>query len=123
MKNGIASFFGGNLITFPYVKSPPLKKIQCMVCHKPMDFIMQLYCPIGDSKYHRTLYFFVCINNPCQLNGNNWKVLRSQYLMKCDQNSQAKLVCGTNWCVDYEANNSSDEESWGQDVEQNPEVC
>ncbi|CAI2729471.1 unnamed protein product [Schistosoma spindalis] len=113
------SFFGGNLITFPHVEPPPVDKIQCMVCRKPMDFIMQLYCPIGDSKYHRALYIFVCINGPCQSSGNNWKVLRSQYFIKFDQDSQLKPC--TDWCAEYQ-NDSSDGESWGQDADKGSEI-
>ncbi|CAH8542913.1 unnamed protein product [Heterobilharzia americana] len=77
--------FGGNLITFPSIKPPSDEKIQCVQCHEPMDFLMQLYCPIGDSKYHRNLYFFVCLKQSCQVSGSNWKVLRSQYFTNSDQ--------------------------------------
>ncbi|TNN05287.1 Programmed cell death protein [Schistosoma japonicum] len=116
--NSFDSFFGGNLITFPSVKPPSLDKIQCILCHNSMDFLMQLYCPIGDSKYHRALYIFVCLKAPCQASGNNWKVLRSQHFTEFDRNPQSKPC--THWCT--EDDDDLDGESWGQDIGRNIEI-
>ncbi|CAH8858364.1 unnamed protein product [Trichobilharzia szidati] len=107
--------FGGDLITLPSIQPPPLEKIKCMQCSESMDFLMQLYCPIGDSEYHRNLYFFVCLKRPCQVSGNNWRVLRSQCIADIGEDSKSKSC--TSWCAEFGAEDDDDEasdgESWG----------
>ncbi|KAK3091203.1 hypothetical protein FSP39_017923 [Pinctada imbricata] len=58
----------------------PEKLPCCPNCGNTLLLIMQLYCPLGDSCYHRTLYIFACKNKSCWSSPTSWLVLRSQIL-------------------------------------------
>ena len=40
--------------------SPPPSHPMCPMCKKEQVLIVQLYCPLPQSAYHRTLYVFAC---------------------------------------------------------------
>ncbi|XP_041361766.1 programmed cell death protein 2-like isoform X2 [Gigantopelta aegis] len=48
-----------------------------------MHHVLQIYCPLKNSPYHRVLYIFTCINRPCWSTPHSWKVMRCQ-LMDAD---------------------------------------
>ncbi|KAF7260388.1 hypothetical protein EG68_02327 [Paragonimus skrjabini miyazakii] len=72
------SFVGGSLISFDDIPLPPDHLLICRTCGHHMCFIAQIYCPLTNSGYHRSVYLFVCLRKRCQLEGFNWTALRSQ---------------------------------------------
>lgn len=55
---------------------------KCDLCGRMSWFICQLYCPLANSQYHRTLYVFACCNESCKNKDGSWSVLRFQSLTK-----------------------------------------
>lgn len=51
----------------------------CTCCSRPMSQILQIYCPLSDSSYHRALYIFGCTLPGCNEVGS-FKVFRAQVL-------------------------------------------
>ncbi|KAF5403476.1 Programmed cell death protein 2 [Paragonimus heterotremus] len=72
------SFVGGCLISLSNIPLPPDHLLICRTCGHHMCFIAQIYCPLTNSGYHRSVYLFVCLRRRCQLEGFNWTALRSQ---------------------------------------------
>ncbi|KAA3675858.1 pre-rRNA-processing protein TSR4 [Paragonimus westermani] len=72
------SFVGGSLISFSNIPLPPGHLLICRTCGHHMCFFAQIYCPLANSGYHRSVYLFVCLRKRCQLEGFNWTAFRSQ---------------------------------------------
>ncbi|KAF8564670.1 hypothetical protein P879_06177 [Paragonimus westermani] len=72
------SFVGGSLISFNNIPLLPGHLLICRTCGHQMCFFAQIYCPLANSGYHRSVYLFVCLRKHCQLEGFNWTALRSQ---------------------------------------------
>ncbi|KAL7639466.1 UNVERIFIED_CONTAM: hypothetical protein RMT77_009967 [Armadillidium vulgare] len=53
---------------------------KCFYCKKKLLLVVQLYAPLENSHYHRTLYVFACINPSCWNRSQSWVCLRSQVL-------------------------------------------
>ncbi|KAK2584828.1 hypothetical protein KPH14_007140 [Odynerus spinipes] len=51
---------------------------QCRLCGLYQLLALQLYAPLENSKYHRTLYIFACINPNCWNHNESWTCLRVQ---------------------------------------------
>ncbi|XP_074650957.1 programmed cell death protein 2-like [Tubulanus polymorphus] len=51
---------------------------RCTHCNKALILVLQLYCPLDLSEYHRTLYIFVCPSKICSNQQYGWKVFRCQ---------------------------------------------
>nr|CAB3264722.1 programmed cell death protein 2-like [Phallusia mammillata] len=63
----------------------------CLRCGCPQLLVVQVYCPLENSKYHRTIYLFCCPNKTCWSENNGWMVLRIQSLeVKHKQEKTAK---------------------------------
>ncbi|WAQ95843.1 PDD2L-like protein [Mya arenaria] len=58
-------------------KVPP-----CEVCRGRTVLVVQLYCPLEGSLYHRTLYIFACPRQPCWNKTQGWIVYRCQQLVQ-----------------------------------------
>lgn len=58
---------------------PSTEQLQCVECHYPLSFLLQIYCPLDDitDAFHRTLYVFVCRSKGCKRQGDG-KVFRMQ---------------------------------------------
>jgi len=56
--------------------------LTCRLCNQSntVKLILQIYCPLANSRYHRTLYIFACTNITCWDNSKAWKVFRLQSL-------------------------------------------
>ncbi|XP_072136094.1 LOW QUALITY PROTEIN: programmed cell death protein 2-like [Mobula birostris] len=55
--------------------------LECPHCHVCTDFLahlVQVYCPLEGSSYHRTLNVWACLQPGCWGRSESWKVLRSQ---------------------------------------------
>ncbi|XP_067135742.1 programmed cell death protein 2-like [Centruroides vittatus] len=53
--------------------------LKCKLCGQKMILVVQLYCPLGNSLYHRTLYVFCCIDRSCWNKQESWQVYRNQF--------------------------------------------
>ncbi|KAL8194612.1 UNVERIFIED_CONTAM: hypothetical protein K2H54_026019, partial [Gekko kuhli] len=74
---GVASKLGGVPDHVPSVTpAHPL----CGICGAGLMHVVQLYCPLEGSPFHRVLNVFACAGESCWGKSESWKVLRSQYL-------------------------------------------
>lgn len=53
---------------------------RCRLCSAVMAHVVQVYCPLAASPYHRTLNVFACPGPQCSGQPESWRVLRSQCL-------------------------------------------
>ncbi|KAB5565567.1 hypothetical protein PHYPO_G00243060 [Pangasianodon hypophthalmus] len=90
---------------------------QCTLCGGFLSHVVQVYCPLATSPYHRTINVFACTAPQCHGKLESWKVLRSQCLeseiketSEC-QSSDRTAVSTTDWC--------DDADDWGMDSEEN----
>ena len=54
---------------------------RCRLCSAVMAHVVQVYCPLAASPYHRTLNVFACPGPQCSGQPESWRVLRSQCLV------------------------------------------
>ncbi|KAK7896211.1 hypothetical protein WMY93_021536 [Mugilogobius chulae] len=89
----------------------------CSRCGSALVHVVQVYCPLEGSPYHRTLHVFACPGDDCSGRSECWKVLRSQCLeadtARCRTPPQELSMSATDWCA------SADD--WGMDEEQEQE--
>jgi len=50
----------------------------CSQCQQPQILVAQIYCPLENSTFHRSLYIFCCIKKQCWISSNGWTVCRCQ---------------------------------------------
>ncbi|XP_070764137.1 programmed cell death protein 2-like [Enoplosus armatus] len=53
---------------------------RCARCGAPLAHVVQVYCPLEASPYHRNLHLFACPGAECSGGPECWRVLRSQCL-------------------------------------------
>lgn len=53
---------------------------RCSRCGAALFHVVQVYCPLEASPYHRTLNLFACHEEDCSGRSESWRVLRSQSL-------------------------------------------
>ncbi|XP_015590316.1 programmed cell death protein 2-like [Cephus cinctus] len=75
---------------------------QCRLCGLYQLLALQLYVPLDNSKYHRTLYIFACINPNCWNQNESWSCLRVQSLEEttntcCTESSTVTVPSTANW--------------------------
>ncbi|XP_055603152.1 programmed cell death protein 2-like [Uranotaenia lowii] len=76
----------------------------CPLCGQNRPLIIQIYAPLENSQFHRTLYIFSCLNAPCSTQSQSWLCIRTQALEKSPIENEAshvvKAVNPTNisWC-------------------------
>lgn len=58
--------------------SPPSPR--CGRCGAPLAHVVQVYCPLEASPYHRNLHLFACPGADCGGRPESWRALRSQRL-------------------------------------------
>lgn len=80
---------------------------KCRLCGDPQALVAQIYCPLDDSPYHRTIYVLCCVKPECWSKCLGWTVLRQ---MSFDENVGRKSASieRETWGVD--------EDSWGDDT-------
>ncbi|KAL6106182.1 pdcd2l [Pungitius sinensis] len=94
----------------PHVCPPPPR---CARCGAPLTHVVQVYCPLGGSPYHRNLHLFACPRAACSGRADGWKVLRSQSLEEAPSRpdpAQEAPRPATDWC------DSADD--WGVEEEE-----
>lgn len=79
---------------------------QCRLCGGFLSHVVQIYCPLAVSLYHRTINVFACTAPQCHGQLESWKVCRSQCLeseikeSSACQGSLREPVATTDWCDD-----------------------
>ncbi|XP_066149738.1 programmed cell death protein 2-like [Euwallacea fornicatus] len=63
---------------YPYCTAKFDQHIICPLCKIPCRLIVQIYAPLENSTFHRTLYVFACINTICWNRQESWTCLRVQ---------------------------------------------
>jgi len=72
---------GGKPVWLNPAKAPSPSTLQCSSCLEPLQFVLQIYCPLDDitSAFHRSLYVFACRHARCiETNASSVKCIRSQ---------------------------------------------
>ncbi|XP_014681714.1 PREDICTED: programmed cell death protein 2-like [Priapulus caudatus] len=81
----------------------------CPFCGQMLLLTVQIYCPLGGSAYHRTLYIFCCIAPTCWNKSESWKVIRTQTIDTEVEavSTSAKASVADQWCLS--------EDDWGDE--------
>ncbi|XP_051835682.1 programmed cell death protein 2-like isoform X2 [Antechinus flavipes] len=103
--------------------SVPAPRPSCGSCGAEMAHIVQVYCPLEGSPFHRLLHVFTCVHSDCVGQPCSWKVFRSQYLQMQEEYTQdSKLkqkeennIAVKDWCEGAE--------DWGDDSGSDPAPC
>ncbi|XP_015667564.1 programmed cell death protein 2-like [Protobothrops mucrosquamatus] len=96
----------------------PVAHPACGSCGAGLLHVVQVYCSLEGSPYHRVINVFACATKSCWGNSESWKVLRSQYLQVprkeiqdcAGKQEQERTQAATDWC------NGADD--WGEDCEE-----
>ncbi|XP_043084180.1 programmed cell death protein 2-like isoform X2 [Puntigrus tetrazona] len=103
----------------------------CALCQRGLAQVVQVYCPLAASPYHRTINVFACISPQCSGKPESWIVLRSQCLeddVKAKQDNKPTACTGssmsrTDWCDGADDWGMDDEERVAESGAQKPNVC
>lgn len=93
-----------------------LSSPQCRLCGLYQLLAFQLYAPLDNSKYHRTLYIFACINSNCWNQNESWTCLRIQHL---EDEAKTSVLDSGSVNVPSTAAWLSDADDWGDNVNDN----
>ncbi|XP_021095413.1 programmed cell death protein 2-like isoform X2 [Heterocephalus glaber] len=108
-----ASKLGGVPDVLPALAAP---RPECERCRQPLVLVVQVYCPLEGSPFHRQLHVFACARPRCgDCGARSWKVFRSQCLEvreKETQDAQENDLAAENWCEGAD--------DWGSDSEEVP---
>lgn len=102
---------------------------RCRSCSAPLALVVQVYCPLEASLFHRNLHLFACSRAECSGQSECWTVLRSQGLDAAQTSSrstppQEVAPAATSWCEGADDWGMEGEESggaWGS-LQQTTEV-
>ncbi|XP_049430139.1 programmed cell death protein 2-like isoform X1 [Epinephelus fuscoguttatus] len=102
---------------------------RCSRCGAPLLHVVQVYCPLEASPYHRNLHLFACPGAECSGRSDSWKVLRSQCLEEAAAASrpvpaQEAPPSATDWCdtADDWGMEEEEEDGWGGGVKKISQV-
>ncbi|XP_055384872.1 programmed cell death protein 2-like [Condylostylus longicornis] len=59
-----------------------IKVPYCPICNCSRPLLVQIYAPLENSSFHRTLYIFACLNTLCSIKSRGWICIRTQTLDK-----------------------------------------
>nr|XP_020840668.1 programmed cell death protein 2-like isoform X3 [Phascolarctos cinereus] len=107
---------GGVPDSLPTVPAP---RPGCARCGAAMAHVVQVYCPLEGSPYHRLLHVFACVHSDCVGQRGSWKVFRSQFLQMQEeyaQGTELKRKEENNFAVKDWCEGAED---WGDDSESN----
>lgn len=105
---------------WPPVVSGPSPR--CGGCGAPSVHVVQVYCPLDTSPYHRNLHLFACPAAECSGRPESWTVLRSQCLEAAAQTrgrplpAQDAPLSATDWCDtadDWGTEKEKEVDGWG----------
>lgn len=90
---------------------------RCRRCGAPSVHVVQVYCPLDTSPYHRNLHIFACPGAECSGKSECWTVLRSQSL---EEQPVGELVpareaplSATDWCDSADDWGTEEGDGWG----------
>ncbi|KAJ8920420.1 hypothetical protein NQ315_005286 [Exocentrus adspersus] len=88
-----------------YPSNIKLEPPTCPLCQLPRPLVVQIYAPLDNAVFHRTLYLFACINPNCWNLSESWLCLRVQTQEKVSEiPDEATTVISktstTDWCPD-----------------------
>ncbi|XP_055906220.1 programmed cell death protein 2-like [Eupeodes corollae] len=95
-----------------------IKVPNCPTCSSVRPLLVQLYAPLDNSQFHRTLYVFACLHPSCSATSKGWLCLRTQNLdtSNCEiesaagmKNKKSSTVQKISWC--------GGADDWGDDCE------
>lgn len=96
-----------------------IKVPNCPICSSVRPLLVQLYAPLENSQFHRTIYVFACLHPSCSNNSKGWLCLRTQNLdtSNCDiestsangKNKKSQSGQKMSWC--------SGADDWGDEAE------
>ncbi|XP_008572924.1 PREDICTED: programmed cell death protein 2-like [Galeopterus variegatus] len=110
-----ASKLGGVPDALPAVAAP---RPVCERCGQPLVLVVQVYCPLECSPFHRLLHVFSCACPTCASGGESrWKAFRSQCLQVQEKEAQdfqkqENGLAAEDWCEGAD--------DWGSDSEEAP---
>ncbi|KAM6250850.1 programmed cell death protein 2-like isoform 1-T1 [Spheniscus humboldti] len=64
----------------------------CGVCGRALAHLVQVYCPLDGSPFHRVAHVFACAGKGCWGAPRSWKVLRSQHLQAQEKETHGYSV-------------------------------
>lgn len=64
----------------------------CPLCGQTRPLIVQIYAPLENSQFHRTLYIFACLNAPCSTQSHSWVCVRTQALEKSPVDNESDMT-------------------------------
>lgn len=70
---------------FPPFQNFPVSGIgvpHCPICALKRPLIVQVYAPLDNTVFHRTLFIFGCLNPSCSTQSSSWLCVRSQVMEK-----------------------------------------
>ncbi|CAG9772430.1 unnamed protein product [Ceutorhynchus assimilis] len=101
---------------FPHLINKIEKLLLCILCNLPSRQIVQIYAPLENTKDHRTLYVFACINPTCHNRSESWTCLRVQaknieVTEPKESVASGPKLSSTDWCPEAD--------DWGDDDDDN----
>lgn len=85
----------------------------CPLCSAPLCHVVQVYCPLEGSLFHRVIHVFACRRKSCWGKPESWVAFRSQSLeghnpqvTEVSSQQENKMVT-TDWC--------DEADNWGMD--------
>ena len=115
---------GGRPDWLPGISQPSPR---CRCCGAPSVHVVQVYCPLQASPYHRNLHLFACPGPECSGRPESWTVLRSQGLEEEARAAsrpgppQEAPLSATDWCEGADAWGVEDG-GWGGGEEEEEQV-
>ncbi|XP_072290653.1 programmed cell death protein 2-like isoform X2 [Eucyclogobius newberryi] len=98
-----STFMTNKVGGLPDVPSPLSRPCpRCRRCGSVLVHVVQVYCPLEGSPYHRTLHVFACPGDDCSGRSECWRVLRSQCLeadsVRSPTPPEELRPSATDWC-------------------------
>lgn len=118
---------GGQPDWLPVISRPSPR---CGCCGAPLAHVVQVYCPLEASPYHRNLHLFACPGAECSGGSECWRVLRSQCLEAAAAAhtpsrpipAQEAPLSTTDWCDTADDWGMEDDDGWGGGVKKDSQV-
>lgn len=79
-----------------------IRSPKCQLCNLIQPLVVQIYAPLENSSFHRTLYVFSCINPNCWNQNESWTCIRSQLLdpeYDSMQETSVNVKSSVDWCT------------------------
>ncbi|KAM9352291.1 programmed cell death protein 2-like isoform 2-T2 [Symphorus nematophorus] len=106
---------------------------RCGGCGVPLAHVVQVYCPLEASPYHRNLHLFACPGAECSGGSESWRVLRSQCLEaeaaaaasrtpSLPVPAQEAPLSTTDWCDSADDWGMEEEDGWAGGVRKDSQV-